>query len=286
MNFMNKKEVQLLLRQINFRPKKHLGQNFLISHNTVDSIISLSDLTQKDVVLEIGSGLGALTEKIASKVMKIYAVEIDFQLYSYLKKKFSHIANLEILNGDILKIDIPFHSKIVSNIPYKITGPILEKFFFKMKPPQGVMIIEKKIAERIFLTDEYKKLSRITIGLNSFMNPIFKKLISQNNFYPIPKIENTLIKIVPRKKIDPYFKDNASIEYYLKFIAGIMPYKNKNIVNAIELYFKVNFKNALTKFEISKILQENNYQNKKLKSFKIEDFIEISRLFRNLNIKT
>lgn len=286
MSFMNKKEVQLLLRQINFKPKKHLGQNFLIDHNIVDKIISLSDLTREDVVLEIGSGLGVLTKKIASKVKKIYTVEIDFQLYSYLKKKFLHIDNLEILNGDILKLDIPFHSKIVSNIPYKITGPILEKFFFKMKPPQGVMIIEKSIAERIFLTDEYKKLSRITIGLNSFMKPIFKKLISKNCFYPIPKIENSLIKIVPREEIDPFFKDNASIEYYLKFIAGIMPYKNKNIANALDLYFKVNFQNVLSKFEISKILQENNYQNKKLMSFKIRDFIEISRLFRNLIIKS
>ena len=286
MSFMNKKEVQLLLRQINFKPKKHLGQNFLIDHNIVDKIISLSDLTREDVVLEIGSGLGVLTKKIASKVKKIYTVEIDFQLYSYLKKKFLHIDNLEILNGDILKLDIPFHSKIVSNIPYKITGPILEKFFFKMKPPQGVMIIEKSIAERIFLTDEYKKLSRITIGLNSFMKPIFKKLISKNCFYPIPKIENSLIKIVPREEIDPFFKDNASIEYYLKFIAGIMPYKSKNIANALDLYFKVNFKNVLSKFEISKILQENNYQNKKLMSFKIRDFIEISRLFRNLIIKS
>ncbi len=279
---MNKKEIQLLLKKINLKPKKYLGQNFLIDQNIVNAIISLSDLTKQDVVLEIGSGLGVLIEEIARKVEKIYAVEIDFQLYSYLKKKFSHIDNLEIINGDILKMDIPFHNKIVSNIPYKITGPIFEKFFFKINPPQGIMIIEKSIAERIFLSAEYKKLSRITIGLNSFMNPIYKKLISQNYFYPIPKIDNSLIKIVPKEEIDPFFEDNSSIKYYLNFIAGIMPYKNKNIVNALDLYFKVNIKNVITKSEISEILEENNYQNNKLMSFKTGDFIEISRIFRNL----
>ena len=282
MSLMNKKKVQLLLRQLKLRPKKRLGQNFMIDQNIIDKIISLSDLSKEDLILEIGPGLGALTEKLAEKVKKVYAIEIDSHLFSYLKQRFSKYDNIEIINGDILKIHIPLHNKVVSNIPYTITGPIIEKVFFKKKPPQGIITIEKNIAERIFLTKKYKKFSRITIGFNSFMKPIFKTTISRTCFYPIPKIEISLIKVDPKEKINPFFLDNSSIEYYLKFIAGIMPYKNKNIVNALALSFKTNFNNLLNKNDILRVLQEANYKNIKVFSFKIEEYIEISKIFHDL----
>jgi len=279
---MNKNEVHLLLEQLELKPKKFLGQNFLIDNNTIDKIIALSDLSLDDVILEIGPGLGSLTERIATQVKKVYAVEVDSKLYSYLKNKFSSIDNIEVINGDILKIDIPFHNKIVSNLPYKITGPILEKIFFKKNPPQGILTIEKSISDRIFPSVEYKNLSRISIGVNTFMNPLFKKTIPRTCFYPIPKIESTLIKLAPKENIDPFFKVETSIHYYLKFIAGIMPYKNKNIVNALYLFFKANYRHRPEKSEILKLLQQENYHNKKLFLLNIEEFIEISKIFYNL----
>lgn len=281
MSLMNKNEVLLLLNQLELRPNKRLGQNFLIDKNVIDKIIALSDLSLNDVILEIGPGLGSLTEKIATQVKKIYAVEIDSRLHSYLKNKFSTIDNIEVINGDILEIDIPFHNKTVSNIPYKITGPILEKIFFKKNPPQGILTIVKSIADRIFLSGEYKNISRISIGVNTFMNPLFKKTIPRTCFYPIPKIENTLIKLVPKEKIDPFFKEEISIQYYLKFIAGIMPYKNKNIVNALNLFFKANYRSRPEKSEILRILKQKNYYNKKLFLLNIKEFTEISKIFYN-----
>ena len=149
---MNPRRVRLLLKQINVRPNKRLGQNFLIDENVINKIILVSDLSPDDVVLEIGPGLGALTEKIAEKVKRIYAIEIDSNLYSYLEEKYSDIDNITFIKGDILKINVPHHNKIVSNIPYTITGPIFEKFFFKGAPPQGILTIERSIAERIFIT--------------------------------------------------------------------------------------------------------------------------------------
>ncbi|MFX1597210.1 MAG: ribosomal RNA small subunit methyltransferase A, partial [Promethearchaeota archaeon] len=118
---MNRREIRLILKQLEIMPNKQLGQNFLIDKNVINRIILLSEVSKNDIVLEVGPGLGALTEQLIKSVNKLYAIEIDKRLYSYLSQKFSNFNNIEIINGDILEIDIPFHNKIVSNIPYKIT---------------------------------------------------------------------------------------------------------------------------------------------------------------------
>jgi len=282
MKLMDRREVQFILKQLKINPNKKFGQNFLIDKNVVNKIISFSELSNDDIILEIGPGLGALTEELVKKVKMVYAIEIDHRLHSYLNKKFSNFNNIKIINGNILEIEIPNHTKVVSNIPYSITGPILEKIFYKKEPPLGFLVIEKSIADRIFISENYKNFSRISISANAFMNPVSKLTISKMSFYPIPKISLSLIKIIPKEKINPFLLENDSIDFFLKFIAGIMPYKNKNIVNALDLYFKTLNKRKYTKEEILKILQKNNYQNKKLFTFKIEEFIEISKSFYSL----
>lgn len=278
---MNFKDTQLILNQLEIKPKKHLGQNFLTNQNILEKIINLSNISREDVILEVGPGLGALTESLKEKAKKVYAVEIDPILSKYLSEKFSIYNNIEIINGDILQVDIPSHNKVVSNIPYNITGPILEKVFFKNNPPQGILTIEKSIANRVFLSGNYKTFSRISISLNSFMNPVVKYSIPRNSFYPIPKIDLSLIKIIPKESLNQMFLIEESVQFFLEFIAGIMPYKNKNIVNALHLFFKAKNDPYHTKGKILKILQENNFENKKLFYFKIEEFIELSRIFHS-----
>jgi 16S rRNA (adenine1518-N6/adenine1519-N6)-dimethyltransferase len=280
---MNKREVQLTLKSLNINPNKRLGQNFLIDENIVKKIIKISELSKNDVILEIGPGLGAITEKMINLTKKIYSIEIDQRLYSYLKEKFSVYDNIEIIHGDVLEMEIPNHNKCVSNIPYTITGPILNKIFFKQKSPIGILTIEESIADRMFISGNYKKFSRISITLNAFMNPVLKSSISQRSFYPIPKIALCIVKIIPNYQINPFLLNEDSINFFLKFIAGIIPYKNKNIVNSIYLFFNTHKNKKYSKEAILTILQENKYQNKKLFSFEINDFIEISKLFYNLN---
>ena len=280
MRGMNKSDVQLILKQLNIKPKKHLGQNFLIDKNIRDKIISTAEISKNDIILEIGPGLGALTEKLIDYAKQVYAIEIEPHFYSYLKNKFSDIDNLKLINGDILNVEVPPHNKVVSNIPYSITGPILERIFFTSNPPHGILTIESKLAERIFFRGDYKKYSRLTISVNSFMEPIQRYSISRNSFYPTPGIDLSLIKINPKVIINPFLLENKNIQFYLKFIAGIMPYKNKNIVNALEIFFSKT--TSLNKQEIIKILQENKFENKKVFTFKSPEFIELCKLFYNL----
>ena len=174
MTSMNIKEVQLILKQLKIHPSKHLGQNFLIDKNIVKKISSISEISQKDIILEVGPGLGALTEELVELAKKIYAIEIDHRLYSYLDDKFSIYDNLEIIHGDILKIEIPNHTKVVSNIPYTITGPILDKLFFRIDSPIGILTIEKSISDRIWVKGGHLQCPRHSIlGSLSNRQPIY-----------------------------------------------------------------------------------------------------------------
>lgn len=279
MNLMNKREVQLVLKQLHIQPSKQLGQNFLIDNNIAERIISISEISQSDIILEIGPGLGAITDELIELAKKIYAIEIDHRLCSYLDDKFSIYDNIEIIHGDVLKIEIPNHNKVISNIPYTITGPIFEKIFFNINSPTGILTIEKSIADRISLSGDYKNFSRISVGVNAFMKLISKSNISRKTFYPIPRIPLSLIKLTPKDKINPFLLEKDSKDFFLKFIGGIMPYKNKNVVNAIDLFFKTQKDTQYTKENIISILNKNDYENKKVFNFEIDEYIEISKLF-------
>jgi 16S rRNA (adenine1518-N6/adenine1519-N6)-dimethyltransferase len=283
MKIMNRKEVQFILRQLNFTPKKRFGQNFLTDSKVLRKIISEANLNENDIVVEIGAGLGVLTSELILNVKKVYSYEIDLTLFRYVLEKFSHLSNIELINQDILQAKIPYHNKVVSNIPYKLTGPIIEKIFYNEKPPEGVLIIEKSIANRIFLSGVYKDFSRITVTFNAFMEPLKKQIIPSKCFYPRPKIDLALIKVKPRKKVKSFLLEKENIDFFLRFIAGIMPYKNKNLVNTLELFFKNNSSYHFSKLELIEFLKEFNIQNKKLFQFNVDDLIDIcAQIFKFL----
>jgi len=276
---MNKSEVLLILKQLGIKPNKSLGQNFLINKNTVSKIIFESNIKRTQSILEIGPGLGALTEDLVKNSNQIYAYEIDSVLFSYLSSKFSNNENLKLFNEDILKAKIPSHDIIISNIPYSITGPIFEKVFYKPKPPRGALIIENSIAERLFNRINYKSFSRITVTFNAFMKPVRKFKISRFDFFPVPKIELALVIVEPRKEIDQMLLSDNGRTFFLKFVAGIMPYKNKNIANAV-YYFIKNDKNfAYSKQDIEDFLHQNHIKNNKVAHFSVTEIVELSRKF-------
>jgi len=279
MNNMNKSEVLLILKQLGIRPNKNLGQNFLINKNTVSKIILESNIKKDQSILEIGSGLGALTEDLVKFSTQIYAYEIDSILFFYLSNKFSTYKNLKLYNEDVLKAKIPPHDIIISNIPYSITGPIFEKVFYKPQPPRGALIIENSIAERLFNRNNYKSFSRITVTFNAFMKPVKKFKISRFNFFPTPKIELSLVIVEPREVINQLLLSDNGRTFFLKFVAGIMPYKNKNMVNALKYFIKNDKNFTCSKQHIEDFLHENQIKNDKLASFSVDEIVELSDKF-------
>ena len=274
---MNRNETISILKQLKHSPIKNLGQNFLIDNNVLNKIISVAQLTTDDIVLEIGAGLGALTSQLSKHVEKVYAYEIDEVLYQHLKKKFSTSEKIEIFNDDILKASIPSHNKVVSNIPYSITGPIFEKIFYNASPPSGTLIIEESLAQRIFSKNTYKTFSRISVTFNAFMIPLEKSPISPKAFFPSPKIELSLINVLPKENINPFLKSEESRHFFLEFIAGIMPYKNKNLSNAILLYLNNNKISLISKEELKEFLVSKHFDDTKLSKYEYDDFIILSQ---------
>ncbi|MFX0031882.1 MAG: 16S rRNA (adenine(1518)-N(6)/adenine(1519)-N(6))-dimethyltransferase RsmA [Candidatus Hodarchaeota archaeon] len=273
---MNKKQVQATLAQLNLKPKKSLGQNFLINPSILSKIVSEANLSKEDIIVEVGTGLGALTIELSSRVKKIYSYEIDFKLFRYASKNLSFLNNIKLIHEDILRADLPYHNKIVSNIPYTITGPLFEKIFYNDRPPEGVLIIEKSIADRIFNLEIYKKFSRISVTFNAFMKPLKKLNISPKSFYPQPKVELSLIKVKAREKVNPFLLEKEKRSFFLDFIAGIMPYKNKNIVNALELYLKNRTSILIPKIELLVFMKDNNIKDTKLFELNVDDLVELS----------
>lgn len=287
MNEMNLSGTISLLKKLNITPNKKLGQNFLVNDDVLKRIIQEAELSSNDIILEIGAGLGVLTQELAKYSREVHAYEIDSKLFQFLKKKFTKNANIFLYNEDILKIKPPLHDKIISNIPYTITGRILEKFFFKQNAPIGVLIVEKSIADRIFNLNNYKTRSRITIGFNAFLKPIKKFEIPNTSFYPKPNIELSLIKFEPKKNINPFLVKEEGRKFFLRFVAEIMPYKNKSMLNALQLFFKKITNNKIEKLKFKDILNSINLRNKKVFEYNVNEFINLSNslydYLKNLN---
>jgi len=282
MNTMNIRKTQLILKDLEVKPNKKLGQNFLINKNIALKVISESNISEDDVILEIGSGLGALTEELVKLHNKIYSYEIDLRLFQYLTKNFSKNKNLILYNEDILKADIPHHNIVISNIPYSITGAIIEKVFYNENPPRGVLLIEDSIAERIFSKNEYKKFSRITVSFNAFMEPIKKYKISRFNFLPTPKIDLALIIVKPKDDIDQFLLAERERKFFLKFVAGIMPYKNKNIVNALSLFVKNEDLGNFSKNDIYNYIKGTKNIDRKIAQLKVDEIVDLCKSIFNL----
>ncbi|MCX6760203.1 MAG: 16S rRNA (adenine(1518)-N(6)/adenine(1519)-N(6))-dimethyltransferase RsmA, partial [Candidatus Nealsonbacteria bacterium] len=188
----------------NIKPNKRLGQNFLIDKAALNKIISAADLSENDVVLEIGPGTGMLTRELLKITKKVIAVEKDKKMAEVLKNNFKDCKNLEIINKDILKIDdlnIKEY-KLVANIPYYITSPIIRKFLEYSNPPKlMVLTIQKEVAQRI--CSRPPDMSLLAISVQFYAKPKIISYISKNSFWPKPKVDSAILKIQDIKNKNP-----------------------------------------------------------------------------------
>jgi 16S rRNA (adenine1518-N6/adenine1519-N6)-dimethyltransferase len=280
MNEMNLIDTKNTLHSIGVIPNKKWGQNFLINDLLLERITTLSDISPTDTIIEVGAGLGTLTESLAKYAGQVYAYEIDRKLFEFVHDKLSIYSNIEIINQDILNVKLPPCNKIISNFPYSMTGPLLEKLFYNSNPPTGVLIIEESIARRIFNPDTYKDFSRITITSRAFLKPVQKVKVKRTSFYPIPKIDVSVVKLSPREKLHPLLNSKEGINFFLKFAAGIMPYKNKDLHNALHLFLR-NAQVTIPKENVRQFLKLNKILLQKLSHFSTDELIEISDLVFN-----
>ena len=199
---MEIKTIKSLLKKYSIRPSKRLGQNFLINKGILEKIIKTSDLSGKDTVLEIGSGAGSLTIELAKKVKKVVAVEKDGKMCEVLKEalKSQNIKNVEIVKEDILKIDVSSFNlkkyKVVANIPYYLTSRLIRKLLESSNHPlEIILMIQKEVAGRI--CSKPPKMSLLSVSVQFYAKPKIICFVSKRSFWPQPKIDSAIIKIVP-----------------------------------------------------------------------------------------
>jgi 16S rRNA (adenine1518-N6/adenine1519-N6)-dimethyltransferase len=179
------------------QPKKVLGQNFLTDLNIIRKFVEIANLSKKDTVLEIGPGHGALTKELVLKAKRVIAIEKDELLAKELKEL--NIANLEIIDGDALKTEeLKGPYKVVANIPYYLTSVLIRKLLTgKNKPKEIVLMIQKEVAERI--CSKPPKMNILAVSVNYYATPKIITRVSRNCFWPKPKVDSAIIKIIPNK---------------------------------------------------------------------------------------
>ena len=208
--------------------RKSWGQNFIIDQNTINKIISIIDPNKNDIIFEIGPGKGALTIPLSNIVSQINTVEIDPLLVQYLKNE--NITNFSIINQNILDTNLnKFNNstKAIGNLPYYITSPILFKMLIKTNIKKMIFMVQKEVAERIVANNSNKNFSRISVMIQTFFNVELKCNISNNVFFPKPKVDSSIITL-NRKTTD------LDINKYSIFIKESFKQKRKKLKNNLK----------------------------------------------------
>lgn len=222
-----------LLAAYNLYPKKRLGQNFLIDPKVLERIVDAAELTPEDTVIEIGMGLGVVTEELAKKVNKIVAIEVDQDLILICKKILDSYQNVEIIRSSILEWELPEDLtafKVVGNLPYYITAPIVEKILeeWKGKVQKAVITIQKEVAERIVAGPGSKTYGSFSVFIQNQAKVEINSLISKYSFYPQPDISSAIVTL------EPYNKPLYNIDY--KLVRAAFQQRRKTIRNSLSDY--------------------------------------------------
>ena len=191
------------------KPKRSLGQNFLIDNNIIDKILKFGNIRENKTVMEIGCGYGNLTKAIASlKPKKIFAIEKDKKLSVHLKNKFKDCNNIKVINRDILNIikknNLEQNIIVFGNLPFNASTEILASLILLKKWPPWyeilILMFQKEVAERIIAKTQTKEFSRLSV-LSNWRLEIRKHFdVSNNCFFPRPKITSTILSFIPKKK--------------------------------------------------------------------------------------
>ena len=202
--------VKEIIDKYNFRFSKGLGQNFLIDGNIVRKICEEGEVSKEDDILEIGPGIGTLTEELSYKANKVVAVELDKSLFPILDETLAGCNNVEIVPGDILKIDLPklfsekFESeniKIVANLPYYITTPIIGRLLEEELDIDSILVmVQSEVAERMKASPGTKDYGSLSVFVQYYTDPEIVLSVPKTAFIPRPNVDSAVIKLKIRKE--------------------------------------------------------------------------------------
>lgn len=277
-------ETRFIMKKYNIKANKALGQNFLINENVLEKIVESSEIEKDDLVIEIGPGLGTLTKYLLEKAGKVICIELDKKMIKILEDRFSLYDNFEVRNQDVLKVDLKEvikkekenrfikNVKIVANLPYYITTPIIMKLLEDELDLESITVmIQKEVADRLIAIPGEKDTGAITYSVYYYSIAEGILEVDNNSFVPEPEVISKVIKLNIRKKPPVEVKNK---EVMFKIIKSAFMQRRKTLLNAL-----TNTKVFINKEEGIKILQELNLsENVRAENLSIQDFANITNI--------
>ena len=255
----NPQETIAILQKYQFNFQKKFGQNFLIDTHVSDKIIAAADITKDDLVLEIGPGIGTMTQYLCENAREVVAVEIDKSLIPILEDTLSAYDNVTVINGDILKVDInkiveernngkPI--KVVANLPYYITTPIIMGLFESHVPIENITVmVQKEVADRMQVGPGTKEYGALSLAVQYYAEPYIVANVPPNCFMPRPKVGSAVIRLTRHAEPPVQVKDEKLM---FQLIRASFNQRRKTLVNGISNASELSF----SKEQITKALEQ------------------------------
>lgn len=268
-----------ILKKYQLSAKKNFGQNFIVDLNIINNIVSSAEITKDSCVIEIGPGIGALTERLAQKAKKVLCFEIDMRLKPILEECLASYDNIDIVFEDFLKIDLNemvemyFEGEqdivVVANLPYYITTPILIKIFESQSKIKRICaMMQKEVGLRLSATKDCKDYNSLTILTNYYTDSKIVIKVPRNVFIPVPNVDSVVVlfNIIPNKF------QVVNEEFFFKLLRVLFKQRRKTILNNLNELFndKVKTNTLLNEAELSPQLRAENLS--------IEDIIRLEKI--------
>ena len=269
------RRAKYLLRLYGVSPKKRLGQNFTVNSDVLQRLVSHASLTKDDVVFEVGAGFGFLTPLLSGACKKIIAVEVDPTLVNFLRKQLHSLQNVELIEGDVLKVSLPPFNKVVSAPPYSISSPLLFRLL-ENKFDSAVLILQKEFAERLAASVGSKDYGRLTVNIYYRADVELLDLVPRTMFYPPPDVDSMMVRLKPR--VAPFHVDNE--ETFFDLVRTLFTQRNKKVRNGLIPFLR---KRELSREDAVELADSMVYSAKRVRELAPEDFgILTNELLRKL----
>ncbi|SDC54916.1 MULTISPECIES: 16S rRNA (adenine(1518)-N(6)/adenine(1519)-N(6))-dimethyltransferase RsmA [unclassified Candidatus Frackibacter] len=275
-----------ILRQNEIRLKKSLGQNFLVDYNIIDKIAAGADLNKGDYVIEIGPGIGSLTQKLAEEAEEVWAIELDERLISILKDNLNAYDNINYIHADALEYDFQgllnnldgSSVKVVANLPYYITTPIIMRLLEeRLDLDRVVVMVQKEVAERMVATPEDgKDYGSLSLAVQYYSEPIIYAHVPKNVFIPQPKVDSAVVSMQIREEPPVEVKDK---ELLFSIIKAAFQQRRKTIRNSLSKAANIDLERDLVDAALAKVEIDSRRRGEKLT---LERFADLSNTIFNL----
>lgn len=271
--------IKYIMDKYGFKFTKSLGQNFIIDENVLTRILEGSQISSDDMILEIGPGIGVMTDALCGRAQKVVSVEIDKTLIPVLKETVGHHENLLIINQDVLKLDVNSlikeqfgdkRPKLVANLPYYVTTPIIMMFLEERVPVSDLIVmIQKEVADRIVAKPSTKDYGALSVVVQYFTEPSIVTRVSRGSFMPMPNVDSTVIRLKVRE-VPPVVLENEEI--FFLTIKDAFGKRRKTLLNALSSGFL-----KISKIQASQALELADInENTRGEALTIDQFAKLS----------